>query len=216
MERDEMLRLFEAHRAAEAARDIDGILNTFVPDPFLETMALGLRSEGRDAVRAAYAMPFFSAFPDLAPTDEGMAFGDDTVVVWGTLRGTSRGDWLGVPAGGGTFAVLFANVVPFRDGLKARFLPSSDCLFLRVGSANPRLAVLLRRSEVISWSPEGQWPRIGPRGTRGRHGSAAPLDRRTSQSIAASSYPMSPRDVPLVPEPGRRASSAMLRRYPSS
>jgi predicted ester cyclase len=119
MERDQMLRLFEAHREAEAARDIDGILNTFVPNPFLATMALGLRSEGRDAVRAAYEMQFFSAFPDLAPADEGMAVGDDTVVVWGTLRGTSRGDWLGVPAGGGTFAVPFANVVPFRDGLMA-------------------------------------------------------------------------------------------------
>jgi hypothetical protein len=71
MERDQMLRLFEAHREAEAARDIDGILNTFVPDPFLETHALGLRSEGREAVRAAYAMQFFSAFPDLAPADEG-------------------------------------------------------------------------------------------------------------------------------------------------
>jgi ketosteroid isomerase-like protein len=91
MERSEMLSLFEAHREAEAARDIDGILNTFVPDPFLETMALGLRSEGRDAVRAAYQMQFFSAFPDLAPADEGMAFGDDTVVVWGSLSGTSRG-----------------------------------------------------------------------------------------------------------------------------
>jgi hypothetical protein len=78
-----MLRLFEAHRRAEAARDIDGILKTFVPDPFLETNALGLRSEGRDAVRAAYEMQFFSAFPDLAPADEGMAFGDDTIVVWG-------------------------------------------------------------------------------------------------------------------------------------
>jgi steroid delta-isomerase-like uncharacterized protein len=119
MERDHMLRLFEAHREAEAARDIDGILKTFVPNPFLETIALGLRSEGRDAVRAAYEMQFFSAFPDLAPADEGMAFGDDTVVVWGTLRGTSRGAWLGVPAGGGTFAVPFTNVVPFRDGLMA-------------------------------------------------------------------------------------------------
>src|SRR2546423_13816018 len=88
MERDRMLRLFEAHREAEAARDIDGILQTFVPDPFLETMALGLRNEGRDAVRAAYEMQFFSAFPDLAPVDEGMAFGDDTVVVWG--RSTER------------------------------------------------------------------------------------------------------------------------------
>ena len=82
MDRDQMLRLFEAHREAEAARDIDGILNTFVSDPFLETHALGLRSEGRDAVRAAYEMQFFSAFPDLAPADEGMALGDDTVVVW--------------------------------------------------------------------------------------------------------------------------------------
>ena len=119
MERDQMLRLFEAHREAEAARDIDGILSTFVPNLFLETMALGLRSEGRDAVRTAYQMQFFSAFPDLAPDDQGMAFGDDSVVVWGTLRGTSRGEWLGVPPGGGTFAVPFGNVVPFRDGLMA-------------------------------------------------------------------------------------------------
>jgi len=37
----------------------------------------------------------------------------------GTLRGTSRGDWLGVPPGGGTFAVAFANVVPFEQGKMA-------------------------------------------------------------------------------------------------
>jgi steroid delta-isomerase-like uncharacterized protein len=119
MDRAEMLRLFEAHREAEAARDIDAILETFVEHCFLETIPLGLRSEGREAVRAAYEHQFFSAFPDLAPDDEGVAFGDDAVVVWGTLRGTSRGDWLGVPAGGGTFSVPFANVVPFRDGLMA-------------------------------------------------------------------------------------------------
>jgi predicted ester cyclase len=115
MDRNEMLRLFEAHREAEAARDIDAILETFVAEPFLETMPLGLRSEGRDAVRAAYAQQFFTAFPDLAPEDEGVAFGDDVIAVWGTLRGTSRGDWLGVPPGGGTFAVPFANIVPFSQ-----------------------------------------------------------------------------------------------------
>jgi len=119
MEHDEMLRLFEAHREAEAARDIDAILETFVEDCFLETVALGVRSEGRDAVRAAYEQQFFASFPDLDPHDEGMAVGDDVVVVWGTLRGTSRGAWLGVPPGGGTFAVPFANVVPFADGLMA-------------------------------------------------------------------------------------------------
>jgi steroid delta-isomerase-like uncharacterized protein len=117
MDAPEMLRLFEAHREAEAARDIDAILETFTADCFLETMPLGLRSEGRDAVRAAYEAQFFTAFPDLAPEDEGMAVGDDVIAVWGTLRGTSRGEWLGVPPGGGTFAIPFANVVPFKDGL---------------------------------------------------------------------------------------------------
>jgi steroid delta-isomerase-like uncharacterized protein len=117
MEAKEMLRLFEAHREAEAARDIDAILDTFATDCFLETIPLGLRSEGKDPVRAAYEAQFFTAFPDLAPDDEGMAVGDDVIVVWGTLRGTSRGDWLGVPPGGGAFAVPFVNLVPFREGL---------------------------------------------------------------------------------------------------
>ncbi len=119
VDQNEMLRLFEAHREAESARDIDAILETFVADPFLETVPLGLRSEGRDAVRAAYEAQFFTGFPDLAPEDEGMACGEDVIVVRGTLRGTSRGDWLGVPPGGGTFVVPFANIVPFRQGLMA-------------------------------------------------------------------------------------------------
>jgi steroid delta-isomerase-like uncharacterized protein len=119
VDRSEMLRLFEAHRDAEAARNIDAILETFAADCFLETMALGLRSQGKEAVRAAYETQFFSAFPDLSPEDEGMAFADEAIAVWGTLRGTSQGEWLGVPPGGGSFSVPFANVVPFRDGLMA-------------------------------------------------------------------------------------------------
>jgi hypothetical protein len=41
------------------------------------------------------------------------------MVVWGTLNGTSRGEWMGVPPSGRAFAVPFANVTPFRDGLMA-------------------------------------------------------------------------------------------------
>jgi steroid delta-isomerase-like uncharacterized protein len=118
MDQSEMERLFRQHRDAEAARNIDGILATFVEDCFLETTPLGLRSEGRSQVRAAY-QAFFTAFPDLAPEDEGMAFGDEAVIVWGSLRGSSGGVWMGVPPSGGSFAVPFANVAPFRDGLMA-------------------------------------------------------------------------------------------------
>jgi steroid delta-isomerase-like uncharacterized protein len=116
MDHEAMLRLFRTHREAEAARDFDAILATFVEDCFLDTVALGLRSKGRAAAKAAYE-GYFSAFPDLTPDDEGYALSDDTVVTWGTLRGTSAGDWLGVPPSGGSFAVRFVNVAPVRDGL---------------------------------------------------------------------------------------------------
>jgi steroid delta-isomerase-like uncharacterized protein len=112
----EMQRLFRTHREAEAARDYDGILATFVEDCYLETHPLGLRSEGREAARAA-SVAYFTAFPDLDPGDEGEAYGDDVAIVWGRLRGTSRGDWMGVPPSGGSFEVPFANVTRFKDGL---------------------------------------------------------------------------------------------------
>jgi steroid delta-isomerase-like uncharacterized protein len=111
-----MQRLFERHRDAEAARDLDGILDTFVEDCFLETHPLELRSEGREAVRTSYEEGYFRAFPDLAPEDVGRAFGDDVMAVWGTLNGTSAGEWMDVPPTGRPFVVPFANITPFRDG----------------------------------------------------------------------------------------------------
>jgi predicted ester cyclase len=104
MHREEMLSLFQQHRKAEAARDFDAIMATFVEDCYLETVPLNLRIEGRTAARAAYA-GYFTAFPDLSPDDEGFAFGDDVVVTWGSLRGTSKGDWFGIPPSGRAFAL---------------------------------------------------------------------------------------------------------------
>jgi steroid delta-isomerase-like uncharacterized protein len=116
MDHDEMVSLFRAHRDAEARRDYDGVMATFTADCYLATVALGTRSDGQDAARAAY-VGYFTAFPDLAPDDEGFAAGDDVLVSWGTLRGTSKGPWLDVPPGGGSFAVPFTNVSAFKNGL---------------------------------------------------------------------------------------------------
>jgi steroid delta-isomerase-like uncharacterized protein len=115
MDRDEMARLFQVHRDAEARRDYDAVLETFTADCYVATVPLGLRSEGRTAARDAY-VGYFTAFPDLAPDDEGAAFGDDVMVTWGHLAGTSGGDWLGVPPTGRSFRVPFANVATFADG----------------------------------------------------------------------------------------------------
>jgi len=116
MKQDEMLSLFRAHRDAEARRDYDAVMRTFTPDCYLATAALGTRSEGQAAARAAY-VGYFTAFPELAPDDEGFAAGDDFLVSWGTLRGTSKGPWLDVAPGGGSFVVPFTNVSAFKDGL---------------------------------------------------------------------------------------------------
>ena len=118
MQREEMLSLFQQHRKAEAARDYDAIMATFVEDCYLETVPVNLRVEGRTAARAAYE-GYFTAFPDLSPDDEGFAFGDDVIVTWGTLRGTSKGEFLGVPASGRAFALQFVNVARFRAGRMA-------------------------------------------------------------------------------------------------
>lgn len=115
MERNEMEALFRAHREAEARRDYDAVLDTFAEHCYLETVPLGSRSEGRAAARAAY-VGYFTAFPDLTPADEGMAFGDDVLVTWGHLAGTSGGDWLGVPPTGGRFRLPFTNVTTFAGG----------------------------------------------------------------------------------------------------
>ena len=112
---EEMQHLFQRHRDAEARRDYDAVIETFTDDCYLATVALGRRSDGREAARAAY-VAYFTAFPDLTPHDDGFAFGDDVLVSWGTLQGTSEGDWLGVAPSGGTFHVPFTNVTEFRDG----------------------------------------------------------------------------------------------------
>jgi steroid delta-isomerase-like uncharacterized protein len=118
VDRDDMMKEFMRHRDAEIRRDYDAIIDTFVEDCFIETVALGIRSEGRDATRTAY-VAYFTAFPDLESDYQGFAAGDDVLVGWGVLSGTSGGEWLGVPPTGGRFAVRFANVAAFRDGRMA-------------------------------------------------------------------------------------------------
>jgi hypothetical protein len=160
MNHDDMLRLFEAHREAEAARDIDAILGTFADNCFLETMPLGLRSEGRDAVRAAYQAQFFTAFPDLAPEDEGMAVGEDVIAVWGMLRGTSRGEWLGVPPGGGTRAICKRRTLQGRiDGRRADLLRSGNALRAGEGSAQRRSSRSSKTRERLDANSPSTLPR---------------------------------------------------------
>lgn len=60
MHRDEMLSLFQQHRKAEAARDFDAIMATFVEDCYLETVArvfgtAGWRARAFTSISLAFA-----------------------------------------------------------------------------------------------------------------------------------------------------------------
>ncbi|HET6662944.1 MAG TPA: ester cyclase [Acidimicrobiales bacterium] len=116
MSPDEMLAVYQRHRAAEDARDFPRVMETLTPDCFLEHVSLGLRSEGRDDATRAYG-ELFGAFPDLGPIPGGVAFGDDVLVAFGELQGSMHGSWLGLAPTRRGFTIPLVNIVPFRDGL---------------------------------------------------------------------------------------------------
>lgn len=155
MDPGSMQELFEQHRAAEKRRDYDAVLETFSDDCYLATAALGTRSEGRAAARDAY-VAYFTAFPDLEPVDEGFAAGDGVLVSWGHLRGTSLGDWLGVPPGGGRFDVPFVNVTTFSgdrmQGETIYFDLATLCEQARIPLEEIRAAAAARRDAA---GPQG-------------------------------------------------------------
>ena len=72
MPSDEMLVVYQRHRAAEEARDLPTVMETLTTDCFLEHVSLGLRSVGRDDATRAYEdrsprFPTWARYPAVSP-----------------------------------------------------------------------------------------------------------------------------------------------------
>lgn len=113
---EEMKRVHDRHVAAEDAKDLEGALATYVDGCFYEVVALGLRAEGKEAVRAIYSSTL-SALPDSRFAIEGEAFADGKLVAWGTFSGTMAGPFLGQEPTGRRLNLPMIVINSFREGL---------------------------------------------------------------------------------------------------
>ena len=83
------------HLEMENAYRLQETLDTLTPDCVFEDMALGERVQGHPAA-AAYYQRWWKGFPDLTWVPQRRAFTEDGVVSELIVRGTHRGDYLGI------------------------------------------------------------------------------------------------------------------------
>ena len=118
MTRDEIMQIYKTHVEAELAHDSARAASTYCPDGTYRHIPTGLFFKGREAVRLQYAMSYVS-FPDQSFDIEREVLDGDTLVHWGTLTGTTKGAFLGLPPTGKPIALPFVAAIAFRDGAMA-------------------------------------------------------------------------------------------------
>jgi steroid delta-isomerase-like uncharacterized protein len=92
------------------------LLDELVSEDFVEHEELpGLPTTGPEAPKAALGM-FRAAFPDLQFTADEMIAEGDKVVVRGTMAGTHKGEFMGIPPTNKSFQVQFIDIVEIREG----------------------------------------------------------------------------------------------------
>ncbi|HEX2087872.1 MAG TPA: nuclear transport factor 2 family protein [Solirubrobacteraceae bacterium] len=96
MTRDEIAAVLARYADAKNRHDVGAILDVCTEDCFYESVALGARVEGREALRAFYT-DLFAQLPDYFGRFDGVAYGADTAVVWGRFGGTANGRRVEVP-----------------------------------------------------------------------------------------------------------------------
>jgi steroid delta-isomerase-like uncharacterized protein len=120
MTHDELTKAFEAYVDAKSRHDLDAIVDLCTEDSFYESAGVGAPpTVGKEALREYYDA-FFASLPDYHAEFDGVAYGEDTAVVWGHFGGTTTDSLLGMPVEPGReLRVPVTFVCTFRDGLLA-------------------------------------------------------------------------------------------------
>jgi steroid delta-isomerase-like uncharacterized protein len=100
------------------AHDVEGVLRFYDPEICWTNAPMDEIYRGHEQV-GRYLRSLFSAFPDLVfSVGHRFAHGAEVAELW-TMRGTHRGEYLGVPATGRVITINGMSMVRMRDG---RFL----------------------------------------------------------------------------------------------
>jgi steroid delta-isomerase-like uncharacterized protein len=119
------IELVRAGFEALNAGDLDACIELVKPDLIINLAELPEPLHGRDIWRQGAAM-FRSAFPDLHAEIEDIFGSGDRVAVRLSMRGTHRGEYLGIPATGRPVSYVSHEFYRVEDGLIAEEWLCSD------------------------------------------------------------------------------------------
>jgi steroid delta-isomerase-like uncharacterized protein len=125
MASDANVELVRAGLEALNAGDLEACLERTTPDLIINLAELPEPLHGRDIWREGAAM-FRSAFPDLHAEIEDIFGSGDRVAVRLRMRGTHRGEYLGIPATGRPVSYVSHEFYRVADGLIAEEWICSD------------------------------------------------------------------------------------------
>lgn len=117
MNRQDIETALNTYAAAKNRHDLDAIIAACAPDGYYESVGMGARVQGADALRAFYG-ELFKTLPDYYGAFDGVAYGEDCAVVWGRFGGTMSDSFMGMPVQPGRkLDIPVTFVCTFRDGL---------------------------------------------------------------------------------------------------
>jgi steroid delta-isomerase-like uncharacterized protein len=121
--------MFEERRASDTNKAImerfyDEVVNAgnldlideLLSEDFTEHEEMPGLAPGRQGVKEFFGM-FRQAFPDVSFATEDMVAEGDTVAARVTVRGTHKGEFMGIPATGKSIEVQAVDFVRFADGI---------------------------------------------------------------------------------------------------
>jgi len=121
----------EANKAAvlrfygEMSKGNVGIIDEMVADDFVEHDEFPGLTPNKDGVRQFF-QAMRVAFPDLEMIAEDMVAEGDKVFVRARMRGTQRGEFIGIPATGRQIDVPMGDFLRFKDGKVAEHWGATD------------------------------------------------------------------------------------------